>query len=143
MFLPGEDQVFPHRQFRKHLQQLEGPANAEPIQLRRPQTRDPSAVDLHFAGARGQLAQDAVEQGRLAAAIRSDQAEDLALLNVEADAVDCGDAAETLADVVDFEDRGHGAVSSLAFATARSAEATLVRRSDRMRSRMPRMPVGE
>ena len=52
-------------------------------------------------------------------------------LHVEADAVDRGDAAEALLDVADLEDRGHGAVSSLDFATARSAEAALVRRSAR------------
>ena len=78
-----------------------------------PQARDDLAVDLHLAAARRELAEDAVEQRRLAAAVRADQAEDLALLDVEADAVDRGDAAEALADVADFEDRGHGAVSSL------------------------------
>ena len=36
---------------------------------------------------------------------------------------------KALADIADFEDRGHGAVSSLDFATARNADATLVRRS--------------
>ena len=33
--------------------------------------------------------------------------------------------------LADFEDRGHGAVSSLDLATARSADAALVRRSAR------------
>jgi hypothetical protein len=129
LLLPGKDEVLPHRQFRKHLQKLEGAADAEPIQLGRPQSGDDPAVDLHLAIGRRKLAEDAVEQRGLAAAVRADQAEDLALLHVEADAVDGLDAAKALLDVADFEDCGHGAVSSLDFATARSAEAALVRRS--------------
>ena len=54
---------------------------------------------------RRELAEDAVEQRGLAAAVRADEAEDLALAHVEGDAVDRGDAAEALADVADFEDR--------------------------------------
>ena len=49
MLLPGEDQVFAHRQLRKHLQQLEGAADAEPVELGGPHAGDDLAVDLHFA----------------------------------------------------------------------------------------------
>ena len=101
------------------------------IELGRPQAGDDLAVDLDLATGRRELAEDAVEQRGLAAAVRADQAEDLALLHVEADAIDGLDAAKALLDVADFEDRGHGAVSSRDLATARSADAALVRRSAR------------
>src|SRR5437868_15349061 len=123
MLLAGEDQIFPHRQFREHLKQLERAANAEPVQIRRPEAGDDLAVDLDLAAVRPELAEDAVEQGRLAATVRADQAEDFALLDVEADAIDRSDAAEILFDIADFENRGHGAISSPDFATARSADA--------------------
>src|SRR5258708_3318508 len=131
MLLSCEDQVFPHRQFWKHLQQLKRAADAEPVQFGRAQAGDDPAIDLHFAIARRQLSEDAVEQRGFAAAVRADQAEDLALLHIKTDAIHRGDAAKALADIADFEDRGHGAVSSLDFATARNADATLVRRSVR------------
>src|ERR1044071_8731354 len=131
MLLPREDQILPHRQFWKHLQQLEGAADAQTIELRRPQSGDEFAIDLHLATGRRELAEDAVEQRGLAAAVRADQAEDLALLHVEADTVDGLDAAKALLDVADFEDRRHGAVSRRDLATARNADAALVRRSAR------------
>src|SRR3954465_13608337 len=112
MLLAGQDQILPHRQFWKHLQQLEGAADAQTIDLRRPQSGDDLAVDLHLATGRRELAEDAVEQRGLAAAVRPHQPEDLALLNVEADDIDGLDAAKTLFDVVDFEDRAHDAASS-------------------------------
>jgi hypothetical protein len=131
MLLAGEDQVLPHRQFWKHLQKLEGAADAQTIEVRRPQSGHDLAVDLDLTTGRRELAEDAVEERGFAAAVRADQAEDLALLHVEADAIDGLDATKTLLDLADFEDRGHGAVSSLDLATARSAEAALVRRSAR------------
>src|SRR5437762_7246774 len=131
MLLSSEDQILPHRQLWEHLQKLEGAADAETIQFGRPQSGDDLAVDLDLATGRRELAEDAVEQRGLAAAVRADQAEDLALLHVEADAIDRLDAAKTLLDVADFEDRGHGAVSNRDLATARNADAALVRRSAR------------
>jgi hypothetical protein len=143
VFLPGEDQIFAHRQFWKNLKQLECAADAEAVQRGRAQSGDDLAVDLYLTAARRQLAENAVEESRLAATVRSDQPENFALVNLEAYAIDGRDAAKMFADVVDFEDRGHGAVSGPDFALARSADAVLVRRSARKRSRMPRMPVGE
>src|SRR5258705_8055129 len=104
MLLSGEDQVLPHRQFWKHLQKLEGAADAETIQFGRPQSGNDLAVNLHLATGRRELAEDAVEQRGLAATVRADQPEDLALLHVEADAIDGLDAAKALFDAADFED---------------------------------------
>src|SRR5438270_4147349 len=131
MLLSSEDQILPHRQLWKYLQELEGAADAQTIQLRRPQSGDDRAVDLHLATRRRELAENAVEERGLAAAVRADQAKDFALPHVEADAVDRFDATNTLFDAADFEDCGHGAVSSRDLATARNADAALVRRSAR------------
>jgi hypothetical protein len=129
MLLAGEDQIFPHRQFWKYLEQLERAADAEPVQVGRPESGHDLAIDLHLAAIRLELAEDAVEQCRLATTVRADQAEDFSLLDIEAHAIDRGDAAEILLDVADLENRGHGAGSSPDLATARSADAALVRRS--------------
>src|SRR5258705_2445047 len=106
MLLACEDQVLPHRQFWKHLQKLEGAADAQAIELGRPQSGDDLAVDLDLATGRRELPEDTVEEGGLAATVRADQPEDLALLHVEADAVDGLDATKALLDAADFEDRG-------------------------------------
>src|SRR6266702_5274691 len=131
MLLACEDQVLAHREFWKHLQQLEGSADSELVELGGAQAGHDLAVELDLAAGRRELAEDAVEQRRLAATVRPDQAEDLALADVEADAVDRGDAAKALLDVGDFEDCAHCTVSSRDFATARNADAALVRRSAR------------
>src|SRR5437763_16998630 len=120
MLLAGENQILPHRQLWKYLQKLEGAADAQTIQLRGSQSGDDLAVDLHLATGRRELAEDAVEQRGLAAAVRADQPEDLALLHVEADAIDGLDATNALLDAVDSENRGHGALSSRVLAGARS-----------------------
>ena len=131
MLLAGENQILPHRQFWKYLQKLEGAADAQTIQLRGSQSGDDLAVDLHLATGRRELTEDAVEERGLAATVRADQAKDFALLHVEADAVDRFDATKTLFYASDFENCGHGAVSSRDLATARNADAALVRRSAR------------
>src|SRR5580765_6550880 len=102
MLLAGEDQVFPHRQFRKHLKQLEGAADAEPVQIRRPEPGHDPAIDLDLAAIRLELAENAVEERGFAATVRADQAEDLTLLDVEAHAIHRGDAAEILFDIADL-----------------------------------------
>ena len=48
-----------------------------------------------------------VEQGRFAGAVRADETANLALLDFQAHVVDGGEAAETLGDVVDFQQRAH------------------------------------
>jgi hypothetical protein len=50
-------------------------------------------------------AAEAIEEGSLAGAVRTDQAEDLSFALIERDAVQRDDAAETKADVVDSEKR--------------------------------------
>src|SRR5207249_8121767 len=52
-------------------------------------------------------AADAVQQGGLARTVGTDDGQDLALLDVEADAADGLDAAERLRDVADLDERAH------------------------------------
>src|SRR5262249_23096295 len=86
---------------------------------------------VHVAGARRELAENAVEQGRLAAAVRTDDAEDLAGAHLERHAGHRDDAAEMLFQAAHLEDGGH---RSLATALAR----VLSRRSAR-----PSRPAGQ
>src|SRR5690606_23889114 len=82
---------------------------------REPQTNHPARwaagdVDVaepYRAGARPQGAADEIERGRLAGAIRPDQADDGALLDLEADIAQRRQAAEGLREVLDPEQRRH------------------------------------
>src|SRR6185503_10594912 len=107
VLLPGEDQVLAHRELGEYLQQLEGAADAEPVELAGPHPGDGAPVDAHFAGRGRQLAEDAVEQRRLARAVRPDQAEDLAFMHLERNAVYCADAAECFFQSIDLENGTH------------------------------------
>src|SRR6185295_16287492 len=89
VFLPGEDQVLAHRQLREHLQQLEGAADPEAVELAGPHAGDAAAVDAHLPRR------------------RPDQAEDVALAHVEGDAVDRAYAAERLGKIAYFQDGIH------------------------------------
>src|SRR5262249_47586429 len=98
MLLSGEDQVLAHRKLRKHLEELEGAADASPIQRRSAQPGYALAVDLPHALAELELAEDAVEKCRFARAVRTDKAKNLARVNVERHAIDRAHAAEILLD---------------------------------------------
>src|SRR5205085_1427413 len=126
--LRGEDQVLAHSQLGKDLQQLEGAADSQPVEVARPHAGDGASVEPHLAGARAELAEDAIEQRRLAAAVRPDDAEDLAFVDVERHAVDRQNAAEALGEIAHFEHGGHDALSAL--------------RANR-RSPMPISPLGD
>ena len=65
------------------------------------------AVETHGAGLVLQRAADAIDQRALARAVRADQAEPLARLHLEIDAVERDEAAEALADIVDVQQRAH------------------------------------
>ena len=67
------------------------------------QAVDDLAVETHGAGLVGERAADAVDQRRLAGAVRADQADALALGDREIDAVERDEAAEALAQTRDFE----------------------------------------
>src|SRR3546814_20952638 len=70
----GHDQVVAHRAVREELDALERAADTPAGPLVHRQARDVVAVELHPAGVGLEHAEDAVEEGRLARAVRSDQA---------------------------------------------------------------------
>ena len=65
---------------------------------------DVATVELDASRVRSVLAEDAVEQRRLAAPVRSDDAENLALVEVEGHVVDRPDPPEGLGDVANRDD---------------------------------------
>ena len=71
----------------------------------RRQPGDVLALEHHAAAIAGQRARDAVDQRGLAGAVRADQADALALADLQADRVERGEAAEALAEARDVEDR--------------------------------------
>src|SRR5258706_13279732 len=95
----ADPDVVEHRKIGKKCYVLEGAADADfgdPVWRPR---QDAHAFHQDVAGARlGEPAQ-AIEEGGLARAVRSDQAEDLALMHVEGNAIQPDDAAENDPDV--------------------------------------------
>src|SRR5262249_34100756 len=95
--------IVEHRKIGKQRNVLEGSADADLRDAVRRARQDAHAFHQNVAGARLIEPGEAVEQGGLAGAVRSDQAEDLPLEHVEGDAVERDDAAEMDADVADGE----------------------------------------
>src|SRR5262249_4579802 len=125
------------------LQQLERSAHPEPVEVTWPHPRRLLSVDADFTVIRSQLAEDAVEQRRFAGPIRPDDAEDLAVANLERHPVDGGDAAEALAQIGDLEHRAHGLVLCGFSAGAAATAAGLPRSSLMPRSTNPMSPDGK
>ena len=97
--LGADPNVVQHRKIGKQRDVLEGSADADfgdPVRRTR---QDARAFHENVAGARLVEPAQAIEQGGLAGAIGPDQAEDLALMHVEGDAVQRDDTAEHDADV--------------------------------------------
>ena len=65
---------------------------------------DVVAFEQHLAGGRYEIAGQAIEEGRFAGAVRSDQAENVALLQRHAGRVDGFEAAEGLCHVAGFKE---------------------------------------
>src|SRR5204863_9130918 len=72
----------------------EGAADAEPPDIAGLQPHDTAVAEPYVAGVRCKLAVDHVEAGRFAGAVRPDQRQELALSDVEADAIHGLHAAE-------------------------------------------------
>src|SRR5439155_4977052 len=82
---------------------LKGAGDAAPANLMRGEPGDLAALEADRAGARRQGAGDQVEDRRLARAVRSNEAEDLAWLDRERHAIDREKPAEPLRKTGDFE----------------------------------------
>src|SRR3990172_3513032 len=83
--------------------QLGDPVGGEPFQM--------VAVEEDLAGLRLVETGDTVEEGRLARAVRADDAVDGAFLDFQIKVVDGSQAAEAFGDLASGQDRGHGVVS--------------------------------
>src|SRR4029077_9368488 len=92
--------------------------------IARPQTRHRTAVEMHIARTRPQLSEDAIEQGRLAAAVRADDAEDFAFVDVERHPIDRDDAAEAFPQIVHRQHRAHRAPSPCAAASGPTTDVS-------------------
>src|SRR4249920_3540954 len=139
MFLARKNKVIAHRELWKNLQQLECPAHAQAIEVARAHACRQLVVDAHLARARLQLAEHAIEQRGFSRPVRSDDAEDFSGTDFKRNAVNGNDAAEGLAQVGDFEHRGHVAAPSV------NAPAALrgARNIPPARSISPSTPAGQ
>jgi hypothetical protein len=136
----AEGDVLEHGHRADHLDVLEGARDAAPRDLARRQRVDPLAEQDHLAARRRQHAGDEVEGGRLAGAVRADQAEDLARADLEADVVDGDQAAEFLAHRAHVEDDLAVRRLGRAGSGAASAQSTLRRRRGSAASTNAQMP---
>ena len=103
--LAVQHQVLDHGELRQAARDLECAREADVRQPVRPPARHVAAVESHRAVVRPQRAGHGVEQRGLAGAVRPDQPGDAPLLDGEVRAVEGGDAAETLPQTFDVEQR--------------------------------------
>ena len=99
----AEEDVLQRRHVLEERGELEGahqPALDDLMRLK-PVMSSPPKTD--GAGRRPQEAGQQIEAGRLAGAVRADEADDLALVDGEVDVVDGGESAEVLGEVTRFE----------------------------------------
>ena len=109
--VPADPHVVEHRLARKQRQVLEGAGDADLGDAMRRPAEQRAAFEPDVAAGRRVEPAQAVEEGRLAGAVGSDQPEDLALVEVERDAVERDDAAKAHHDLADFEQLGAGRVA--------------------------------
>src|SRR5262249_4332057 len=114
---------------------LVGAHEAEARNLRHPSVRDLPSAEADGASVDRMRAHDRVEQRRLAGAVGADQADDAALLDIEAAPAVGDGAAEALAYDAKFEQGAHGV----------SRTAGVLRRNSWgwRRLTQPRMPTGK
>src|SRR5438270_3464718 len=110
-FLRSGNQVVADRQLDEHLQRLKRASDAAPRQLERRHAGDVLGAEFDLPRRRLDLPENAVEERRLARAVRPDDADDLARTNFKTHAVDRFDRAVRLAHVLHFEKRRHFATS--------------------------------
>jgi hypothetical protein len=101
----GDLHVLPHRQRQEGFRRLEGAVDAEARQTVHRCGADRSALEHHAAAVRRIQAGDDVDAGRLARTIGTDKAEHLAWRQLEADAIQCAEAAEAFHQLVDAQQR--------------------------------------
>ena len=102
----AEHHVVEHRHAAPQLDVLERPGDAGPGDPSLPRGRDIAAAESHAAAVGPGRAGDEIEHRALAGAVRSDQREDFARVEREADLIDGDQAAETLDHALGRKERG-------------------------------------
>src|SRR6185437_1550410 len=133
----GHHQVVADGELGEHLHPLVRPAQPQPGPPVRGKVVEVAAVQHHHPVVGPQLAADAVEQGGLAGAVRTDEADGLAGGDLERDVLDGGDAVEPLGDPADVEERVHRLASTAGWAASGDAEPGAPGRSPNHRSIRP------
>ena len=100
-------QVLEHAHARKDAPALRGLGDVKPGDFVGRQLRNVAAGEFDAALAGARLAEDGHHQGRLAGAVGPDQGDDLALRDVEIDALERDDVAIIGLDPAQAEERGH------------------------------------
>ena len=103
----ADHDVLGHGEIGEGLELLEGARDAAAGDAVGPQAGDLAAVEEDAAGVGRLEAGDQVEQRRLAGAVGADDAEDLALVDIEGDVGVGGEAAEALGHAFDVEQQAH------------------------------------
>ena len=104
VLLSGGPEIVADRHRLEHLQELKRAGQARLGPAVRPPAADVAVVEFDASLVRSVLTQDAIEQRRLSASVRTDDSEDLTLPEIERHIVDRLDAAERLGDVANPHD---------------------------------------
>jgi hypothetical protein len=99
-----DQEVVEHRHAAERARDLEAARDAEPHALVSGQPRHVPALEHHGAAVAPQRARDAVDHGGLAGAVRADQAQALAMVDMQAHGIQRDEAAEPLAERRHLED---------------------------------------
>src|SRR5215469_6150009 len=105
MGVSAEADIVEHRLRTEQRKILKGAGDTDFGDAMRRTLEQRAAFEQNVAAVGRVKAADAVEQRRLARAVRANQTQDLAFLDLERDAVERDDPAEPQADVADFEQR--------------------------------------
>ena len=100
----ADHHVLQHRHAFEGLRHLEGARQPELRPRLRRHAGDVVAFEQHLARGRHEIAGQAIEEGRLAGAVRPDQAENVALLQRHAGGIDRLEAAKGFCDVAGFKE---------------------------------------
>jgi hypothetical protein len=101
----AECDVLADRQALERARRLQHHRHAGVANAMRLPAGDVRAVEDDRSSGRWLHATDGLEQSRLPGAVRADEGDDLALVDRARDTCDCGEPAEALLDVAQFEDR--------------------------------------
>src|SRR6185503_5899366 len=106
--LERHDEILEHRHAGERPRDLEAARDPAPGALVGRKRRDLLAIEHDRAAVVLQCTRDAVDQRRLAGAVRADQPEALAGADLDADLRERGEAAEVLGDFANLQERFHG-----------------------------------